>query len=55
MNLYNDEFIKYVRASANNSLWYIRSAIRAEVSKSVVYNVDVVLGLDGSITEYVSV
>ena len=40
LNLYNDGFIKYVRVSAYNFLWYIRSAIRAEMSKSVVYNVD---------------
>ncbi|XP_062598380.1 uncharacterized protein LOC134259793 [Saccostrea cucullata] len=50
-NLYNDGFIKYIRTTENNALWYVRSAIRAEMSKSVVYTIDIVMENDGNIAE----
>lgn len=48
-NLYNDGFIRYLRTTEYNSLWYVRGAIRAEMSKSIVYIIDIEIGQDGSV------
>lgn len=48
-NLYNDGFIRYLRTTEYNSLWYVRGAIRAEMSKSIVYIIDIEIGQDGNV------
>lgn len=48
-NLNNDESIRYLRTTEYNSLWYVRGAIRTEVSKSIVYIIDIEIAQVGSI------
>ena len=50
-DLYNDGFIKYIRTTTDNSLWYVRSAVRAEMSKPVLYTIDIAIENDGIIAE----
>ncbi|CAC5384454.1 unnamed protein product [Mytilus coruscus] len=50
-NLYKEKFLKYIRVATENNIFYVKSECRAQMKKSVTYNVDVSIDCDGSIFE----
>lgn len=50
-NLYKEKFLKYIRLASENNMFYVKSECRAQMKKSVTYNVDVSIDCDGSICE----
>lgn len=40
-NLYKEKFLKYIRLATENNMFYVKSECRAQMKKSVTYNVDV--------------
>ncbi|CAC5413887.1 unnamed protein product [Mytilus coruscus] len=45
-NLYKEKFLKYIRVATENNIFYVKSECRAQMKKSVTYNVDVSIDCD---------
>lgn len=50
-NLYKNRFLKYIRLARQNSLFYVKSDCRAQMKKTVSYDIDVCIDLDGTVKE----
>ena len=47
--MYKEKFLVYIRSAKDNNIFYLRSACRAEMSKSVTYKIDISFDCDGHI------
>ncbi|KAK3109052.1 hypothetical protein FSP39_021893 [Pinctada imbricata] len=47
--MYKEKFLIYIRSAMENNLFFLRSACRAEMSKSVTYKIDISFDSDGHV------
>ena len=51
ISLYKEKYLVYIRSSSNDLFTYIKSSCRAQMRKSVTYDVDISIASDGHIHE----